>query len=38
MRIYLDASPTIDATACDMFLTNDAGLKAFPQITVEVVS
>jgi len=26
------------AAACDVFLTNDAGLKAFPQITVEVVS
>ena len=26
------------ASASDMFLTNDAGLKAFPQITVEVVS
>ena len=26
------------AAACDMFLTNDAGLKAFRQITVQVVS
>jgi len=26
------------AAACDMFLTNDAGLKAFPQIMVEVVA
>ncbi len=26
------------AAACDVFLTNDAGLKAFHQIAVEVVS